>query len=58
MMIGIIALISTVIWITLIYELVKSSKDQNGRKIFLLTSTGTILTMVLSISLIQRLFET
>lgn len=56
MIIGIISIAATVIWIALTYELIKSSKKQNGRKIFLLTSSGTLLTMVLTVSLIQRLF--
>ncbi|MFP7479407.1 hypothetical protein [Terribacillus saccharophilus] len=56
MTLGLISIAATVIWMLLINELIKSSKQQNGRKILLLTSSGTVLTVVLTISLIQRVF--
>lgn len=56
MTLGLISIAATFIWMLLINELIKSSKQQNGRKILLLTSSGTVLTVVLTISLIQRVF--
>ncbi|WP_163582061.1 hypothetical protein [Gracilibacillus saliphilus] len=49
----IIALAAIVIWIAQSQELMKPSKEQNGRKIVTLTAGGSLLTLVLTISLFQ-----
>lgn len=36
-------------------ELIKSLKEQNGRKVVTLTSVGSLLTLVLTISFIQNI---
>ncbi|MFD2681795.1 hypothetical protein [Bacillus seohaeanensis] len=51
----IIAMASIVIWIVQSQELMKSSKEQDGGKIVILTSAGTLLTVVLTISLFQNI---
>ncbi|WP_282173341.1 hypothetical protein [Cytobacillus firmus] len=49
----IIAMASIVIWISLSKELMKPSKEQNGRKIVILTAAGSLSTLVLTIPLFQ-----
>ncbi|MEI3611927.1 hypothetical protein [Pseudogracilibacillus sp. SO30301A] len=46
---------SAFIWIAAIYELIKPSKEQNNRKIIVLTSLGTLSTLVITISLFQNM---
>lgn len=53
--IGMLAIISSVIWIAMTNELAKSSETQNGRKIVTLMTAGTLLTTILTISLFQSL---
>ena len=57
--ISIVALVSIVIWSAVSRELIKSSKEKNkeknGRKIITLMSAGTLLTLVLTISLFQNI---
>lgn len=53
MTIGIIALITMAIWFVAIQELLKPEKTQSNQKIITLTSAGTLLTLVLTISLVQ-----
>ncbi|MBM7578173.1 hypothetical protein JOD21_000830 [Jeotgalibacillus terrae] len=52
---GIIALIASAIWIVLILEFLKPEKTHNNRKIITLTSAGSLLTLVLTISLFQNI---
>lgn len=51
----IVAMACIGIWIAQSQELVKSSKEQNGRKIVILTSAGSLLTLILTVSLFQKL---
>ena len=51
----IIVIASAFIWIAAIYELIKPSKKQNNRKIITLTSFGTLSTLIITISLFQKL---
>ncbi|MGN7175912.1 hypothetical protein BK139_07775 [Paenibacillus sp. FSL R5-0490] len=51
----IIAMASIVIWISLSIELMKPSKEQNGRKIVILTAAGSLSTIVLTIPLFQNI---
>lgn len=57
--ISLVALVSIVIWSAVSRELIKSSKEKNkeknGRKIITLMSAGTLLTLVLTISLFQNI---
>ncbi|MFD2210010.1 hypothetical protein ACFSMW_09805 [Virgibacillus halophilus] len=55
MSIGMIAVASTMIWIAVIYEIMKPSKEQNNRKIIILTSFGTLSTLMITIALFQDL---
>ena len=55
MTIGIIALISMAIWFVAIQEFLKPEKTQSNQKIIILTSAGSLLTLVLTISLFQDL---
>ncbi|MED3550213.1 hypothetical protein [Cytobacillus praedii] len=55
MAMSIIAIASAFIWIAAIYEIIKPSKEQNNRKIITLTSFGTLLTLIITISLFQSL---
>ncbi|CAM3900261.1 MULTISPECIES: hypothetical protein [Bacillus cereus group] len=54
MSINVISIVSIIIWIVLITELIKPSKEQNGRKIVTLLSAGSLSTLILTISLIQN----
>lgn len=54
MSLGIISLITFVIWFVAIQEILKPKKDQSNRKIITLTSAGSLLTLVLTISLFQN----
>lgn len=49
------AIISIVIWIAVSRELVKTSKEKNGLKIITLMSAGTLSTVILTISLFQKI---
>ncbi|MEC5425752.1 hypothetical protein QGM71_19980 [Virgibacillus sp. C22-A2] len=53
--ITIVAIVSIVIWIAVFRELVKSSKEKNGRKIITLISAGSLSTLILTISLFQNI---
>nr|WP_026672133.1 hypothetical protein [Alkalihalobacterium bogoriense] len=55
MSIGIISIITFVVWFLAIQEFAKPEKNQSNRKIITLTSTGSLLTLVLSISLFHNL---
>ena len=54
MSINIISIVSIIIWIVLITELIKPSKEQNGRKIVMLLTTGSASTLILTVSFIQN----
>ncbi len=54
MSMGIISLITFVIWFVAIQEFLKPEKNQSNRKIITLTSAGSLLTLVLTISLFQN----
>lgn len=49
------AIISIVIWIAVSRELVKTRKEKNGLKIITLMSAGTLSTVILTISLFQKI---
>lgn len=53
MTILIIALITMAIWFFAIQEFLKPKKTQSNQKIIILTSAGTLLTLVLTFSLFQ-----
>ncbi|MBR9743284.1 hypothetical protein CWB32_04815 [Bacillus cereus] len=55
MSINIISIVSIIIWIVLITELIKPSKEQNGRKIVMLLTAGSASTLILTISFIQNI---
>ena len=55
MSINIISIVSIIIWIVLITELIKPSKEQNGRKIVTLLSAGSASTLILTVSFIQNI---
>ncbi len=55
MSMGILSLITFVIWFVVIQEFLKPEKNQSNRKIMMLTSAGSLLTLVLTISLFQTL---
>ncbi|PFN27787.1 hypothetical protein COJ50_06595 [Bacillus cereus] len=55
MSINIISIVSIIIWIVLITELIKPSKEQNGRKIVMLLTAGSASTLILTVSLIQSI---
>lgn len=55
MSINIISIISIIIWIVLITELIKPSKEQNGRKIVTLVTAGSVSTLILTVSFIQNI---
>ena len=55
MTIGIISIISIVLWITVTKELGKSSKERNKQKLITLMSAGSLSTVILTISLFQNL---
>ena len=48
-----IIIASMFIWIAAINELIKPSKKQNDRKIIILTSFGTLSTLIITVSLFQ-----
>ena len=55
MSINIISIISIIIWFVLITELIKPSKEQNGRKIVTLVTAGSVSTLILTVSFIQNI---
>ncbi|MEN8647512.1 hypothetical protein ACS2MN_03850 [Bacillus cereus group sp. BceL062] len=55
MSINIISIVSIIIWIVLITELLKPSKEQNGRKIVTLLTAGSTSTIILTFSFIQNI---
>ncbi|MCU5106420.1 hypothetical protein OCA21_11295 [Bacillus cereus] len=55
MSINIISIVSIILWIVLITELIKPSKEQNGRKIVMLLTTGSVSTLILTVSFIQNI---
>ena len=55
MSINIISIVSIIIWILLITELIKPSKEQNGRKIVTLVTAGSVSTLILTVSFIQNI---
>ncbi|MFD2627556.1 hypothetical protein [Oceanobacillus kapialis] len=54
MSMGIISLITIGVWFVAIQEFLKPEKKQSNRKIIILTSSGSLLTLVLTISLFQN----
>lgn len=54
MTIGIIGLLSIIVWYMSVKELSKPEKNQSNRKIITLTSSGTLLTLILTVSLFQN----
>lgn len=52
---GIMALLTTLIWLVAIHELQKPERKQNNRTIIISTAAGSLLTLVLTISLFQSL---
>ncbi|MCU4988170.1 hypothetical protein OCF10_04270 [Bacillus cereus] len=55
MSINIIFIVSIILWIVLITELIKPSKEQNGRKIVMLLTAGSVSTLILTVSFIQNI---
>ncbi|MEF7559601.1 hypothetical protein [Bacillus thuringiensis] len=55
MSINIISIVSIIIWIVLITELIKPSKEQNRRKIVMLLTTDCASTFILTVSFIQNI---
>ncbi|MBP3971869.1 hypothetical protein KAF80_23055 [Bacillus sp. WL1] len=55
MSITIISIVSIIIWIVLITELIKPSKEQDGRKIVMLLTAGCASTFILTVSFIQNI---
>ncbi|GAB1808460.1 hypothetical protein [Priestia megaterium] len=55
MSMGILSLITFVIGFVAIQEFLKPEKNQSNRKIMMLTPAGSLLTLVLTISLFQTL---
>ncbi|GMR66590.1 hypothetical protein [Bacillus sp. MN7755] len=55
MSINIISIVSIILWIVLITELIKPSKEQNGRKIVMLLTAGSVSTLILIVSFIQNI---
>ena len=53
--ITIAAIVSIVIWIAVSRELVKSSKEKNGRKIITLMFAGSLSTLILIVSFFQNI---
>ncbi|API91646.1 hypothetical protein J32TS6_41420 [Virgibacillus pantothenticus] len=53
--INIVAIVSTIIWIMVFRELIKSSKEDNRRKIITLVSAGSLSTLILTILLFQNI---
>lgn len=53
--IGLLAIVTSIIWVTMTNELMKSSETQNGRKIVTLMTAGTLFTSILTVSLFQNL---
>ncbi|CAN7528010.1 hypothetical protein [Rossellomorea sp. LjRoot5] len=52
---GIIALLTTVTWLVAIHEFQKPERHQNNRIIIISTASGSLLTLILTISLFQSL---
>lgn len=55
MAMSIISLTAFVIWFLAIQEFLKPEKKQSNRKIITLTSAGTLLTLVSTVSLFQNI---
>ena len=53
--INIVTLIAFIIWYLAIQEFLKPEKKQSNRKIITLTSVGTLLTLVSTVSLFQNI---
>ena len=53
--ISVVAIVSIFIWIAVSRELVRSSKEKNGRKIITLIFAGSLSTLILIISLFQTI---
>nr|WP_142829668.1 hypothetical protein [Planococcus soli] len=53
--IGLLAIVTSVIWVLMTNELAKSSETKNGRKIATLMTAGTLFTIILTVSLFQSL---
>lgn len=51
----ILAIVSTMIWITVSKEATKPTKEVNKRKMITLLSAGTLSTILLTVSLFQHL---
>jgi hypothetical protein len=52
---GIMTLLTTLIWLVAIQEFQKPERKQNNRIIILSTAAGSLLTLILTISLFQSL---
>ena len=52
---GILSLLTTLIWLASIQEFLKPDNSQSNRKIVIFMSAGTVLTLVLTVSLFQSL---
>ncbi|MBN8193464.1 hypothetical protein JI667_15040 [Bacillus sp. NTK074B] len=52
---GMLSLLTTLIWLVAIQEFLKPDKCQSNRKVMILTSAGSMLTPVLTVSLFQSL---
>jgi hypothetical protein len=52
--IGILALVTMILWIIQINELLKPEEKQDNRKTIILTSFGCLLTTVLTVHLFQN----
>lgn len=55
MSMGIISLTAFLIWFLQIQEFLKPEKKQSNRKIITLTTAGTILTIILTVSLFENI---
>ncbi|MFK3937958.1 hypothetical protein ACI2JA_10695 [Alkalihalobacillus sp. NPDC078783] len=53
MTIGLLALFTMPVWMFQIHEFLKPKEQQNNKKIVLLTSLGSLMTTIITISLIQ-----
>ncbi|BDH60454.1 hypothetical protein MTP04_05840 [Lysinibacillus sp. PLM2] len=54
MFIGILALLTIVVWYIQINELIKPEEKKDNRKVIILTAFGCILTIVLTVNLFQN----
>ncbi|HWK21505.1 MAG TPA: hypothetical protein VNS08_00585 [Ureibacillus sp.] len=55
MSISIISIITIILWIAISKELEKSSKGENKQKLIIFMASGSLSTLILTISLFQKL---